>query len=66
MELDLGRLSVLDVAGFPVLRQWHVVHHRNKRLPPVALAFERFLLEEGALQIERWVGPAMRKHGGDD
>ena len=63
LELELGRLSVLDVDGFPVMRKWHIVHHRNKRLPPVAVAFKQFLLEEGAAQIERLVGrtPLKRK-----
>jgi DNA-binding transcriptional LysR family regulator len=54
-ELELGRLAVLDVEGFPVMRKWHIVHHKNKRLPPVAVAFKQFLLEEGAALIERLV-----------
>jgi len=61
LEVELGRLSVLDVEGFPVMRKWHIVHHRNKRLPPVAVAFKEFLLQEGAMQIERLVGRAMPK-----
>lgn len=55
LELQLGRLAVLDIAGFPVMRNWHVVHRKNKRLPPVALAFKSFLLDEGAALIERIV-----------
>lgn len=55
-ELDLGRLAVLDVEGFPVMREWHIVHHKTKRLPPVAVAFKEFLLQEGAALIERLVG----------
>jgi DNA-binding transcriptional LysR family regulator len=60
-ELELGRLAVLDVDGFPVMREWHIVHHRKKRLPPVAVAFKHFLLEEGATLIEDLVGPAAAK-----
>ncbi|HEY5900551.1 MAG TPA: LysR substrate-binding domain-containing protein [Burkholderiales bacterium] len=60
-ELELGQLAVLDVEGFPVMRRWHIVHHRNKRLPAVALAFKQFLLEEGAMRIERLVGRPVRK-----
>jgi DNA-binding transcriptional LysR family regulator len=60
-EIELGRLAVLDVEGFPVLRKWHIVHHRNKRLPPVAVAFKEFLLQEGAALIERLVGRATPK-----
>lgn len=56
-ERQLGRLAVLDVAGFPVMRTWHVVHHRSKHLPAVAAAFKQFLLDEGAGLIERLVGP---------
>jgi DNA-binding transcriptional LysR family regulator len=51
MELQLGRLAVLDVEGFPVMLNWYVVHRNNKRLPPVAVAFKEFLIEEGAAQI---------------
>ena len=59
LELEVGRLSVLDVEGFPLMREWHIVHHRNKRLPPVAVAFKEFLLQEGAPLIERLVGRVM-------
>lgn len=55
-ELELGRLIVLDVEGFPVMRKWHIVHHKNKHLPPVAVAFKEFLLQEGAALIEQLVG----------
>ncbi len=55
-ELKLGRLVVLDVEGFPVMREWHIVHHKNKHLPAVAVAFKEFLLQEGAVLIERLVG----------
>jgi DNA-binding transcriptional LysR family regulator len=48
MELALGRLCILDVAEFPILRHWYVVHRRGKRLSVVAQAFKTFLLEESA------------------
>jgi DNA-binding transcriptional LysR family regulator len=51
LELQAGTLAVLDVVGFPVVRAWHVVHRRTKRLPPVAAAFKTFLLAEGARLI---------------
>lgn len=53
LELLVGHLVVLDVEGFPVMFNWYVVHRKNKRLPPVAEAFKRFLIEEGAALIER-------------
>ncbi|WP_087045570.1 LysR family transcriptional regulator [Caballeronia ptereochthonis] len=52
MELQVGKLAVLDIEDFPVMLNWFVVHRHNKRLPPVALAFKQFLIEEGAAQIE--------------
>jgi DNA-binding transcriptional LysR family regulator len=57
MELRLGQLVILDVAGFPVAFDWFVVHRRNKRLPAVAQAFREFLLEEGEAQIHRLFQP---------
>ena len=60
-ELELGRIAVLDVEGFPVMRKWHIVHHKNKRLPPVAVAFKEFLLQEGAALIDRLVGRAPKR-----
>lgn len=53
LELQAGSLAVLDVEGFPVMLNWYVVHRKNKRLPPVAQAFRKFLLEEGPELIER-------------
>jgi LysR family transcriptional regulator, low CO2-responsive transcriptional regulator len=52
-ELKARSLVVLDVAGFPLMLNWYVVHRRTKRLPPVARAFKAFLLEEGAALVER-------------
>ncbi|MDX5445989.1 MAG: LysR family transcriptional regulator [Zoogloeaceae bacterium] len=46
MELALKRLVVLDVAGFPVLRDWYIVHRAGKRLSAVAQAFKDFILTE--------------------
>lgn len=51
-ELQAGSLAVLDVQGFPMMAHWYVVHRRNKRLPPVAQAFRKFLLEEAQGLIE--------------
>ena len=56
MELQAGKLAVLDIEGFPVMLNWYVVHRKNKRLPPVALAFKQFLMEEGATLIQQITG----------
>jgi DNA-binding transcriptional LysR family regulator len=47
LELQTGRLVVLDVSGTPVIRQWHVAHLAKKRLSPTAAAFKRFVLSQG-------------------
>ena len=50
-ELALGRLAVIPVKGFPVMRQWYVVTMRSRRLPRIAEAFQRFVVKEGARLI---------------
>jgi len=52
-ELALGRLAVIAVKGFPVMRQWYVVHRRDRGLPRIAEAFQRFVVKEGARIIRR-------------
>ncbi|CAB1129094.1 RuBisCO operon transcriptional regulator [Candidatus Hydrogenisulfobacillus filiaventi] len=51
LELEAGRLVVLDVQGFPRLRTWQVVEVRNRFLPPPARLFKSFLLagQEGTV-----------------
>jgi DNA-binding transcriptional LysR family regulator len=69
LDVRVGNLAILSVEGFPSMRSWFVVHRRTKRLPPVAVAFKRFLMEEGARQIERIIAldaagppaPALRR-----
>lgn len=53
LELETGRLAILDVESFPILRHWFVVHRQNKRLSPVAAGFKAFLLEEAAALMAR-------------
>ena len=46
LELETGRLVILDVEDFPIMRHWHIVQRTGKRLSPVAIAFKQFVLEE--------------------
>jgi LysR family transcriptional regulator, low CO2-responsive transcriptional regulator len=46
LELETGRLVVLDVIGFPIQRKWFLVYRRDRRLSPAAQAFRSFVLEE--------------------
>jgi len=45
-ELKLKRLAVLDVAGFPIMRHWYIVHRHGKRFSAIAQAFKDFVLTE--------------------
>jgi len=40
---------VLDVQGFPLQSQWHVVHHKGKQLSPIAQIFRDHLLRSSKL-----------------
>lgn len=50
LELELGRLAILDVQDFPIMRHWYVVHRRGKRLLPITELFRDYLLADGAQQ----------------
>jgi DNA-binding transcriptional LysR family regulator len=39
-----GPLALLDVEGFPIIRQWYVVHPKAKELSLVAQAFLEYAL----------------------
>lgn len=45
LEMQIGHLVELPVAGFPLRRQWHLVYARDKRLGPVGEAFLRFVTD---------------------
>jgi len=45
MELALNRLTVLDVQGFPIMRQWFIVHRDGKRFAAIPEAFRNFVLK---------------------
>lgn len=46
LELETGRLVMLNVEHFPLLRHWFVAHRTQKRLSSAALAFKHFLLNQ--------------------
>jgi DNA-binding transcriptional LysR family regulator len=53
-ELALGELVQLDVKGFPLIRRWHVVYPRGKRLSPAAQAFKQWLFEHRPNRASRF------------
>jgi DNA-binding transcriptional LysR family regulator len=53
MELEANRLVILDVEGFPIMRQWRIVHLKDKHLSATALTFKAFLLEHADRRLRR-------------
>ena len=39
LEVAAGRLALLDVVSFPIVKRWFVVHHEGKQLSATARAF---------------------------
>ena len=64
LELAVGKLVILHVAGTPVVRQWHLVRRAEMRPFPLADAFRKFLCEDGAKLMDEGmlitVAPAKR------
>ena len=55
LELAVGKLVTLNVTGLPLIRDWFVIHLRDKRLSPIAAAFRAFLLEHGSTIIDKTI-----------
>lgn len=53
MELETKRLVILDVEGFPIVRQWRLVHVKDKYLSATARAFKSFLLQHADKRLRR-------------
>ncbi len=60
LELETQRLKILDVAHFPIVRHWYIVHRREKRASVAAQEFESFLLKE-ARRVESTISPSPAK-----
>ena len=45
-EVQLGRLVILDVEEFPILRYWYVAHPIEKQLSIVSQTFLDYLKKE--------------------
>ncbi|HEU5339174.1 MAG TPA: LysR family transcriptional regulator [Sulfuricaulis sp.] len=56
-ELELKRLTELDVAELPIMRHWYVVHRKGKRLSGAAEAFKNFMLKEAQALIGADIPP---------
>lgn len=54
VELAANQLTILKIQTLPVMRQWNLVHRREKRLSPAATAFKAFMLETGPPFLAQW------------
>ena len=45
LQLKNSIIKQLDVAPFPIIRQWHIVHHAEAELSPIARRFKQFVIE---------------------
>lgn len=48
LEIASGDLALLDVQGFPLRRQWHVVHLKGRRLSRTATTLRQLFLQNGS------------------
>jgi DNA-binding transcriptional LysR family regulator len=55
LEQNSKELSILDVAGFPIRRQWHAVYPAGKRLSVVGSTFLDFLKQESRSEANRYL-----------
>lgn len=59
LELRTGELTLLDVEGTPVMREWHLVHLADKKLSPSAQALCTCLVEKTAPWLARTFEPLL-------
>ena len=45
LQLKNNIIKQLDVAPFPIIRQWHIVHHAEAQLSPIARRFKQFVID---------------------
>jgi len=63
LELRCGLLSLLDIAGTPLMRTWNVVHLQSKVLSPAAEAFRYFIIEAGERLLIAHDTPLLQRPG---
>jgi DNA-binding transcriptional LysR family regulator len=59
LELSVGQLVALDVAGLPLMRRWYIVNVQRKPLSPAAEAFRYFVLDQGERLLAEQYGGAV-------
>ena len=59
LELSVGQLAVLDIAGLPLVRLWHIVNVQAKPLSPASVAFRYFVMEQGERLLAEQFGKSV-------
>jgi len=49
LELETGRLVILDVDSFPIVRHWYIVQRKDKRPSTAVMEFEKYLIAQSQL-----------------
>ena len=58
MEVELGRLAVLDVVGTPIKRQWFAVSRADRPHSPAVAPFKTFVARQGATYLPQLAWPS--------
>ena len=45
LQLKNNIIKQLDISPFPIIRQWHIVHHAEAELSPIARRFKQFVID---------------------
>lgn len=56
LEVQTGRLAILNIMDLPAIREWYLVHREDKELAPAATAFWQYVLKEGRNFLPRIPG----------
>ncbi len=51
LEKEAGKLKVLNVRRFPIMRKWNIVHRKGKRLSVSAELFKNYILDKSAKYV---------------
>ena len=53
LQLKNKIIRQLNVEPFPIVRQWHIVHHAEAELSPIARRFKKFVIDN--TQVEKYL-----------
>lgn len=53
LRLALGKLTILDVESFPIMRHWYLVHRKGKRFTALMSAFKKLVQDESEEILSR-------------